>query len=129
MFSASLLCYESDTLALKWLENQNSENTCTLLTPGRSVMIAALLKFIGAVGQSDIFYECPTKNVRVQDQISNRKYKNIHLVYEKKQNTSDHKGQQLGFRPKQNISLFKLSCQNKIGSIGRKIFLFYFLFL
>ena len=74
MFSGSLLCYESGTLALKWLENQNSENTCTLLTPGRSVMIAALLKFIGAVGQSDIFYECPTKNVRVLDQISNRKY-------------------------------------------------------
>ena len=63
------------------------------MTPGRSVMIAALLKFIGVVGQSDIFYECPTKNITVLDQISNRKYKNIHLVYEKKQNTSDHKGQ------------------------------------
>ena len=60
------------------------------VTPGRSVMIAALLKFIGVVGQSDIFYECPTKNITVLDQISNRKYKNIHLVYEKKQNTSDH---------------------------------------
>ena len=54
-----------------------SENTCTLIcmTPGRSVMIAALLKFIGVVGQSDIFYECPTKNITVLDQISNRKYK------------------------------------------------------
>ena len=49
------------------------------------------------VGQSDIFYECPTKNVRVPDQMSDRKYKNIHLVDEKKQNTSDHKRQQLGF--------------------------------
>ena len=28
--------------------------------------------------------------------MSNRKYKNIHLVDEKKQNTSDHTGQQLG---------------------------------
>ena len=31
-------------------------------------------------------------------------------------------------RPKQNICLFKLSCQNKIGSVGRKLF-FYFIFL
>ena len=38
------------------------------------------------------------KNVRVPDQMSDKKYKNIHLVDEKKQNTSDHKGQQLGFR-------------------------------
>ena len=67
------------------------------MTPGRSVMITALLKFIGVVGQSDILYECPTKNITVLDKIFNRKYKNIHLVYEKKQNTSDHKGQQLGF--------------------------------
>ena len=29
------------------------------MTRGRSVMIAALLKLIGVVGQSDIFYECP----------------------------------------------------------------------
>ena len=28
-------------------------------------------------------------------------------------------------RPKKNICLFKLSCQNKIGSVGRKIFLFF----
>ena len=28
--------------------------------------------------------------------MSDRKYKNIHLVDEKKQTTSDHKGQQLG---------------------------------
>ena len=54
-----------------------------------------LSKFVGPVGQSDIFYECLTKNVRVSDQMSDRKYKNIHLVDEKKRNTSDHKGQQL----------------------------------
>ena len=58
---------------------------------------AVLSKFVGPVGQSDIFYECPTKNVRVLDQMSDRKYKNIHLVDEKKRNTSDHKGQQLRF--------------------------------
>ena len=59
--------------------------------------ITVLSKFVGPVGQSDIFYECPTKIVRVSDQISDKKYKNIHLVDEKKRNTSDHKGQQLGF--------------------------------
>ena len=58
---------------------------------------AVLSKFVGPVGQSDIFYECPTKNVRVPDQMSDRKYKNIQLVNEKKRNTSDHKGQQWGF--------------------------------
>ena len=37
------------------------------------------------------------KNVRVPDQMSDRKYKNIiHLVDEKKWNSSDHKGRQLG---------------------------------
>ena len=51
---------------------------------------AVLSKFVGSVGQLDIFYECPTKNVRVSDQMSDRKYKNIHLVDEKKRNTSDH---------------------------------------
>ena len=29
--------------------------------------------------------------------MSDRKYENIHLVDEEKRNTSDHKGQQLGF--------------------------------
>ena len=49
--------------------------TCVL--PSSSV----LSKFVGPVGQSDIFYECPAKNVRVEsDQMSDRKYKNIHLV-------------------------------------------------
>ena len=47
---------------------------------------------------SDIFYECHTKNIGVRDQMSDRKYKNIHLVDEKKQNTSDYKGKQLGFK-------------------------------
>ena len=42
--------------------------------------ISVLSKFVGPVGQSDISYECPTKNVRVPDQMSDRKYKNIHLV-------------------------------------------------
>ena len=56
-----------------------------------------LSKFVRPVGQSDIFYECPTKHVRVSDQVSDRKYKNIHLMDEKKRNTNDHKGQQLRF--------------------------------
>ena len=56
-----------------------------------------LSKFVGPVGQSDIFYECLTKYVRVSDQMSDRKYKNIHLVDELKQNTTDHKEQQLDF--------------------------------
>ena len=58
---------------------------------------SVLSNFVGPDGQSDIFYECLTKNVRVPDQMSERKYKNIHVVDEKKRNTSDHKGQQLDF--------------------------------
>ena len=46
-----------------------------------------LSKFVRPVGQSDIFNECPTKNVRVTDQMSDKKYINIHLVDEKKRNT------------------------------------------
>ena len=54
-----------------------------------------LSKFVQPVRQSDIFYECPTENVREPDKMSDRKYKNIHLLDEKKRrNTSDHKGQQ-----------------------------------
>ena len=34
-----------------------------------------LSKFVGPVGQSDIFHECLTRNVRVSDQMSDRKYK------------------------------------------------------
>ena len=34
---------------------------------------AVLSKFVGPVGQSDIFYECLTKNVGVPDQMSDRK--------------------------------------------------------
>ena len=37
-------------------------------------------------------------------------------------------GTLLMIRPKQNIYLFKLSCQIKIGSVGQKIFLILFLF-
>ena len=40
------------------------------------IYISVLSKFVGPVGQSDIFYACPTKNVRVLDQMSGRKYKN-----------------------------------------------------
>ena len=55
-------------------------------------------KFVGPVGQSDISYECPTKNVGVPDQMSDRNYKkNIHLIDEKKRKISDHIGQQLDF--------------------------------
>ena len=56
-------------------------------------------KFITPVGQSDIFYECPTKNVRLPDQMSDRKYKNMHLVDETKQTqvTNHRKRQQLGY--------------------------------
>ena len=32
-------------------------------------------KFVGPVGQSDISYECPTKNVGVPDQMSDGNYK------------------------------------------------------
>ena len=52
-----------------------------------------LTKFVGPVRQSDISYECPTNNVKVPDQMSDRKYKDIHLMDEKKQKTSDLKGQ------------------------------------
>ena len=75
------------------------------MTPGRSVMIAALLKFIGVVGQSDIFYECPTKILQCWTKYPTENIKNIHLVYEKKQNTSDHKGQQLGTRSTLNFRI------------------------
>ena len=42
-----------------------------------NLISSVLSKFVGPVGQSDISYECPTKNIRVSDQMSNRKYKNI----------------------------------------------------
>ena len=60
--------------------------------------LSVLWKFVGPVGQSDISYECPKKNVRVSDQMSDRKY--INMVEEKKRNTSDHKG--LQFSPAGN---------------------------
>ena len=59
--------------------------------------ISVLSKFVRPFGQSDIFYESPTENVRVPDKMSDRKYKNIHLLDEKKRNTSEHKGQELDF--------------------------------
>ena len=60
-------------------------------------------KFVGPVRQSDISYECPTKNVGVPDQMSDRNYKkNINVMDEKMRNISDHIGQQLRFV----ISLF-----------------------
>ena len=100
MFSASLLCYESDTLALKWLENQNC-------------MQKFLKIHVHLYDPWQICYDCSAveinrsyrtffMNVRQKILQCWTKYptentKNIHFVYEKKQNTSDHKGQQLGF--------------------------------
>ena len=55
-----------------------------------------LSKFVGSVRQSDIFYECLTRKQSAGPNAV-RKYKNIHLVDEKKRNTSDHIGQKLGF--------------------------------
>ena len=40
------------------------------------------------------FYECPTKNVRVPDQMSNRNYKKIPLVNEKRNKSHHKEGQQ-----------------------------------
>ena len=37
--------------------------------------ITVVSKFVGPAGQSDISYECPTKNVGVPDQMSDRNYK------------------------------------------------------
>ena len=42
------------------------------------------------------FINVREKNVRMADQMFDKKYKNIYLVNEKKRNRSDHKGQQLG---------------------------------
>ena len=69
---------------LRFAENQTFKN----MKPYKTV----LSKFVGPVGQSDISYECLTKNVRVPDQMSDRKYENILLMDEKNRNTSDHKG-------------------------------------
>ena len=52
-----------------------------------------LSKFTGPVRQLDIFYECPKKNVRVPDQMSDRN-KTISVWWMKRSKT--HKGQQLG---------------------------------
>ena len=82
---------------------------------------AVLSKFVGPVGQPDIFYECPTKNVSTLDQMSDRKYKNIHLVDEKMRNTSGHKGQQLGFmssRPREDSGGLSQECVLHIPSVS-----------
>ena len=42
-------------------------------------MVAVVSKFVGPVGQSDISYECPTKNIGVPDQMSDRNYKRISI--------------------------------------------------
>ena len=55
-----------------------------------------LSKFVGPVGQSDIFYACPTKMFKCRTKCPTEKNKNIRLIDEKKRNTSDLKGQQLG---------------------------------
>ena len=62
--------------------------------------LAVVSKF---VGQLDISYECPTKNIGVPDQMSDRNYKKISLVDEKKRNISDHIGRQLDFMSSQCI--------------------------
>ena len=44
--------------------------------------ITVVSKFVGPVGQSDIFYEhdeCTTKNVGMLDQMSDRNYKKISI--------------------------------------------------
>ena len=78
-------------LALLTCRQENSvSNSITMIYP-------VLSKFVRPVRQSDIFCECPTKIFRVPDQMSDRKYKNIYLVDETKQNARDHKGQGLGY--------------------------------
>ena len=75
-------------------ERSNKVNIYHNVKNGKAIIFssdAVLSKFVGPVGQSDISYECPTKNVRVSHQMSDRKYKNIHLVEEKKRNTSSLK--------------------------------------
>ena len=42
------------------------------------IIISVLSKFVGPVGQSDIFYKCPIKMLMLKSQ-----HKNIHLVDEK----------------------------------------------
>ena len=46
---------------------------CRIFFKRREKSYSSAVKYVGPVGQSDISYECPTKNVRVPDQISDRK--------------------------------------------------------
>ena len=48
---------------------------------------AVVSKFVGPVGQSDISYECPTKNVGVPDQMSDRNHKKISIWWMKRSGT------------------------------------------
>ena len=59
-----------------------------------NISVVEIRRTCGPIGH---FSRMSHKNVRVPDKMSDRKYKNIHLVDEKKRDTSDHKGQQLGF--------------------------------
>ena len=59
-------------------------------TSNFDIFTQVVSKLVGPVRQSDISSECPTKNVGVPDQMSDRNYKkNIHLMDEKKRNISD----------------------------------------
>ena len=59
-----------------------------------NISVVEICRTCGPIGH---FSRMSHKNVRVPDQMSDRKYKKIDLVDEKKRDTSDHKGQQLGF--------------------------------
>ena len=84
MISIQVLCHVVDLthgFVTSW-ENVlfTLENIGTLLKLLGIISLASfyttvLSKFVGPVGQSDIFYECPTKNVRVPDQMSDKKIK------------------------------------------------------
>ena len=56
------------------LSDRQVVNICSVT---RDVPVVS--KFVGPVGQSDISYECPTKNVGVPDQMSDRNYKKISI--------------------------------------------------
>ena len=55
-----------------------SSMTFDLVQVLQQCWLPVVSKFVGPVGQSDISYECPTKNVGVPDQMSDRNYKKNH---------------------------------------------------
>ena len=74
------------------------QDTCTFVWP-----LADLLWFQRCWNSSELsdnrtfFMNVRQKILQCWTKYPTENIKNIHLVYEKKQNTSDHKGQQLGF--------------------------------